>query len=72
MSTFLWFLFLAGGVFGAGAFSVKTLIYVCHPSEVRIFAGLRKKLSDGRTVGYRKVQGGRALRKPLIEKNLST
>ncbi|MBL8177574.1 MAG: hypothetical protein JNK48_23055 [Bryobacterales bacterium] len=38
------------------------------PNLVAVLSGRKRKLSDGRTVGYRMVRGGAALRIPLLEK----
>ncbi len=38
------------------------------PNEAAVFSGRKRKLSDGRTVGYRLIRGGAALRIPLLEK----
>ncbi len=38
------------------------------PNLVAVLSGRKRKLSDGRTVGYRMVRGGAALRLPLLEK----
>ncbi|HEX5082769.1 MAG TPA: SPFH domain-containing protein [Blastocatellia bacterium] len=38
------------------------------PNEAAVFSGRRRKLPDGRTVGYRLIRGGAALRIPLLEK----
>lgn len=38
------------------------------PNEAAVFSGRKRRLSDGRTVGYRLVRGGAALRIPLLEK----
>jgi flotillin len=38
------------------------------PNVVAIFSGRRRKLPDGRVVGYRMVKGGAAFRWPLLEK----
>lgn len=46
----------------------KNLYHICQPSEMLIFAGKKRKLSDGKTVGYRLVKGGSSLRHPLFEK----
>jgi flotillin len=65
------------GVFGilavVGFFSViaalliaKNLMYVCPPNKVLIFSGGLHRLGD-RTVGYRYIKGGRALRIPMLE-----
>ena len=38
------------------------------PNMVAVLSGRKRKLSDGRVVGYRMVRGGAALRIPLLEK----
>jgi flotillin len=38
------------------------------PNQVAVLSGRKRKLSDGRLVGYRMVRGGAALRIPLLEK----
>ena len=48
-------------------FVVKSLIIICPPNRVAIISGRTKQTSDGRTVGFRAVKGGRTLRIPLIE-----
>lgn len=55
---------------GATVFVIRNLYYVCQPSEVLIFAGSSRTLSDGRRVGYRLVKGGSSLRTPLLERAL--
>ncbi|MCA9604200.1 MAG: flotillin family protein, partial [Myxococcales bacterium] len=45
---------------------VKNILYVCQPNEVLVFSG-RARSTDGRTLGYRIIKGGRAIRMPLIE-----
>ena len=65
-------MFIAIGLTGAAgiwAFVVllRQLYYICQPSEVLIFAGLRRTTGSGRSVGYRTVRGGSALRIPLLE-----
>mgnify|MGYP001320995868 FL=1 len=65
-------MFVAIGLTGAAgvwAFVVllRQLYYICQPSEVLIFAGLRRTTGSGRSVGYRTVRGGSALRIPLLE-----
>lgn len=49
------------------AMILSRIIYICPPNEVLIFSGGHRKLEDGRTIGYRVVQGGRGVRIPLIE-----
>lgn len=48
---------------------ISRIIYICPPNEVLIFSGGHRRMpgTDGRTVGYRVVQGGRGIRIPLIE-----
>ena len=65
-------MFIALGLTGAAgiwAFVVllRQLYYICQPSEVLIFAGLRRTTGSGQPVGYRTVRGGSALRIPLLE-----
>ena len=65
-------MFIAIGLTGAAgvwAFVVllRQLYYICQPSEVLIFAGLRRSTGSGRRLGYRTVRGGSALRIPLVE-----
>jgi flotillin len=38
------------------------------PNAAAVFSGRKRKLADGRVVGYRIVKGGAALRIPLLEK----
>lgn len=38
------------------------------PNTVAVLSGRKRKLPDGRTVGYRMVKGGAALKFPLLEK----
>jgi flotillin len=38
------------------------------PNEAAVFSGRKRRLPDGRLVGYRLVRGGAALRIPLLEK----
>ena len=51
----------------AAVLVVKTLLYVCLPSEVLVFSGRSRRTADGKTAGYRIIRGGRALRVPLFE-----
>jgi flotillin len=53
-------------IIGAWLFS-KNYIKV-SPNTVAVLSGRRRKLADGRVVGYRMVKGGAALRIPLLEK----
>jgi len=47
---------------------ISSLIIICPPNRVAVISGRTRTLSDGRTVGYRILKGGRTLRIPLIEK----
>ena len=65
-------MFIAIGLTGAaGAWAfvalLRQLYYICQPSEVLIFAGLRRRIGSGQQVGYRTVRGGSALRIPVLE-----
>lgn len=55
---------------------IRANLKICQPNEVLIFSGRTRKLSDGTTVGYRVIKGGRGFRIPLIEQvdrlNLTT
>jgi flotillin len=54
-------LFIAIGLFSRNYIKVS-------PNMVAVFSGRKRKLPDGRVVGYRMVKGGAALRIPLLEK----
>ena len=54
-------LFAAAWVFSRNYLKVS-------PNSVAVLSGRRRKLPDGRVVGYRMVRGGAALRIPLLEK----
>jgi flotillin len=65
---------LAQGAF-AGLFLLLVLVvlarsflFICDPSEVLIFSGRRRLLSDGTAVGYRVIYGGRRWRTPFFER----
>src|SRR3954468_10084159 len=45
---------------------VSRLLYICSPNEVLIFSG-GQRASAGKSVGYRVIKGGRAIRIPLME-----
>lgn len=55
------------GFFAAVWLFSKNYIKV-SPNAVAVLSGRKRKLADGRTVGYRMVRGGAALRIPLLEK----
>jgi flotillin len=48
--------------------TIKSLIIICPPNRVAVISGRSRQLSDGRTVGYRAIRGGRTMRVPLLEK----
>lgn len=54
-------LFIAAALFSRNYLKVP-------PNTVAVLSGRKRKLADGRTVGYRMVRGGAALRIPLLEK----
>lgn len=63
---------LAGVSAGVVVLLVLTVIYryllrICRPNEILIFSGRRHTTSDGRSVGYRVVFGGRGVRVPVVE-----
>ena len=45
------FLLSVGGGLWAFVTLLRKLYYICQPSEVLIFAGLRRRTADGTTVG---------------------
>lgn len=55
------------GFFAAGWLFSRNYLKV-SPNAVAVLSGRRRKLPDGRVVGYRMVRGGAALRIPLLEK----
>ena len=48
--------------------TVRSLLIICPPNRVAVISGRSRQLSDGRTVGYRAIRGGRTLRVPLLER----
>jgi len=66
-------LFLVGGLaIGVAVIFLimilSSLIIICPPNRVAVISGRSRTMSDGRTVGYRILKGGRTVRIPLIEK----
>jgi flotillin len=47
---------------------MRKFLYICRPNEVLIFSGRKRKLADGSMVGFRVIFGGRAWRRPIIER----
>ncbi|MBL8229945.1 MAG: hypothetical protein JNL98_15765 [Bryobacterales bacterium] len=60
-------MFLLLTVFIAAALFSRNYLKV-PPNLVAVLSGRKRKLADGRSVGYRMVRGGAALRIPLLEK----
>ena len=60
-------LFVVLSLFIAAALFARNYIKV-PPNVVAVLSGRKRKLADGRLVGYRMVRGGAALRIPLLEK----
>ncbi len=46
---------------------IKANLRICHPNEILVFSGRRRRLKDGTIVGYRIIKGGRGLKIPIIE-----
>jgi flotillin len=46
---------------------VNSVLVICPPNRVAIITGRKRVLSDGRTVGYRIIKGGRAYKMPIFE-----
>lgn len=61
------FLISVGGGIWAFITLLRKLYFICQPSEVLIFAGLRHRTAAGTTVGYRTVRGGSSVRIPVLE-----
>src|SRR6185295_20299773 len=54
--------------FFAGGWLFSRNYLKVSPNAVAVLSGRKRKLADGRVVGYRMVRGGAALRIPLLEK----
>ncbi len=46
---------------------VRANLKICQPNEVLIFSGRRRALTDGSSLGYRVIRGGRGFRIPILE-----
>jgi flotillin len=46
---------------------IKANLRICHPNEILVFSGRKRRLKDGAEVGYRIIKGGRGLKIPIIE-----
>jgi flotillin len=67
-------LILYGAIAGAILFVLLIVMWLFSsnyikvpPNEAAVFSGRKRQLPDGRTVGYRLIKGGAALRIPLLE-----
>jgi flotillin len=54
-------------VLGIVVLLLQRILYICPPNQVLLFSGRQHRLPDGSIVGYKIVQGGRAIRIPLLE-----
>ena len=48
-------------------FVVSRFLVICKPNEIVVISGRKHKLSDGSTVGYNVLHGGRGFRVPVLE-----
>ena len=46
---------------------ISIFLVICKPNEVLVISGRSHRLSDGSTVGYKVLHGGRGLRIPILE-----
>jgi flotillin len=46
---------------------IKSNVIVCHPNEIVIISGRKRKSAEGKTLGYRVIRGGRGFKWPFIE-----
>ena len=53
-------LFIGGWLFSRNYIKVS-------PNAVAVFSGRKRRLPDGRVIGYRMVKGGAALKIPVLE-----
>ena len=67
MGTIITLLTIFGMGIGSGLFVLRRLYFICQPSEVLIFAGSRRSVSDNKSVGYRLVKGGSSIKIPALE-----
>ncbi|MBD1997406.1 flotillin family protein [Leptolyngbya sp. FACHB-541] len=45
----------------------KLVLCICNPNEILILSGLKRRTTEGETVGYRVIFGGRTVRIPILE-----
>lgn len=48
-------------------FIISRFLVICKPNEIVVISGRKHKLSDGSTVGFKVLHGGRGFRVPLLE-----
>jgi len=58
---------IVGGAIIALITTIKALIVIVPPNSAAIITGRNRALTDGRSVGYRAVIGGRTIRIPILE-----
>ncbi|MBW2309474.1 MAG: flotillin family protein [Deltaproteobacteria bacterium] len=46
---------------------IKANLRICHPNEILVFSGRKRRLKDGTLIGYRIIKGGRGLKIPITE-----
>jgi flotillin len=46
---------------------VSHFLYICRPNQLLVVSGRKRRTEDGAVVGYRVVNGGWAMRMPIIE-----
>lgn len=46
----------------------RAFVVVCRPNEMLVVSGVKRKLADGREVGFRVAFGGWVLRKPIVQR----
>ncbi|MBW2077135.1 MAG: flotillin family protein [Deltaproteobacteria bacterium] len=46
---------------------IKANLRICHPNEILVFSGGKRRLKDGTLIGYRIIKGGRGLKIPITE-----
>ena len=68
MDFFAVILLIIGLAGGSTLLTLKNLIYTCEPSEILIFAGPKRRTSQGKEIGYRLIKGSTSVRVPLLER----
>ncbi len=67
MTTGLWIALVIVIVFFVSLGLTKAFLKICAPKEMLVFSGRTRRLSDGSTIGYRIIKGGRSFQLPIIE-----